>query len=183
MTRARLAAIASFLTACSSAKDDPVPAAPPSPGSSARSGSADPWAPKPAVVAPEQWTVTVASHRGPCSANDPAPCHVVWSARADGSVEKTAQPNRGGDAVKTTVSLSPAERDELRALVHSPAFREGMRAGFPCQGPGKGRDATVTLDFGYPGGDLTPTRNIELCVYGSSAVDSVPAKVARLVRK
>jgi len=176
-------ALLGLFAACTDSS--PSPAAPPARHTSsvATTPSADPWAPSPSVVRPEEWTLVVAAHRGPCSARDPVPCHVTWSARADGSIEKTEQPNGGGDAIKTTLTLSPAERDELRALVRSPEFGDGMRTGFPCQGPGRDRDTTVTLDFGHPGGDLTPPRNVELCLRDANAVDVAPVKVVRLVRK
>jgi len=137
--------------------------------------------PTPAPVAPAAkpatWSLTLASDYGPCSEDDPRPCHIRWTATPDGKIVKDASPNdpKKPDEV-TTITLSGAERDELAAIVTSTAFTDGMAKGFACQGGGSDPDANLSLHFGGE------RQYIERCVRGSDG-DNVPRKLESLLRR
>lgn len=151
------------LLGCSS---DKPPAPPPAPAPAV----------KPAPPAAPSWQLYLASDYGPCSTDDPRPCHVHWTATPDGNIVKVASPNDPKKPnVTTTITLSPAERDELVAIVASPEFVDGMAKGFSCQGGGSDPDATLRIGFG------SHDQHVELCV--RDAKDNAPKRIDRLVRR
>jgi hypothetical protein len=167
----RLSTTILFLIAsgCSERAPAPTPSPPPT---------------TPADAAPEQWTVWLRSFHGPCRESDPVPCRKEWRVKADGTIDKAEAANKpGSPVVKTTVSLSAAELDMLRALVRSPEFRDGVAHGFPCQGKGRSYDWTLELAFRDPVDRLDGTQNVERCVMSSTSSDTAAAKIVNLIRR
>ena len=169
-------AIAMLLTVLGCGSKDETPVAPdpvatsgphPSPASSST----------PATAA--RWTLTLSSDFGPCSEDDPRPCHQTWSVTSAGLVTRTEYPNSpSGKVATTTHQLSPGDRNALVALVGLTEFANGMAQGFPCQGgPAHDPDATLRLAF------QTAEQYVERCTRGGADGGGDPANlVNRILR-
>ena len=140
-------------------------------------------APTVAAPRPGPWTLVISSDYGPCSETEVRPCHTTWTVHPDGIVEKLALPNDPRkQPVATRTTLSPFDRDALRALVARADFHDGMAHGFACQGEAHDPDATLQLAFVDASG-ARASQYVEHCTRGPDAATALPSQILGLVRR